>query len=341
MKKVLVIAHKDLVPPDNVQHKDVESDSDRFKCPWITEYDVIAALKESGYEVDVLGIDDEISPLIGAIKEKRPALVFNMLEQFNNDPAMDYHIVTLLELHQLVYTGCNPKGLLLARDKALAKKILSYHKVATPKFFTLSSKESLKLPKKMKFPMIVKCSKEEASYGIAQASVVKTPDKLAERVSYIQKELEQDVIVEEFIEGREIYVGVIGNKKLKTLPPWELRYSKVENPEKEIYTERAKWNLKYRERKGIENSKALLEPKLEKEIQKICKKTYRALDLSGYARIDLRIDAQDRIYVLEANPNPNIARDDEFAESAKFAGLDYTKLIDLIIKASQRPPKEN
>lgn len=337
MRKVLVIAHKDLVPPEGVKEKDV----DRFKTPWVTEFDVIDALKRNKHGLEVLGIDEEIAPLIANIKEKKPHLVFNLLEQFNNDPAMDYHIVTLLELHSLSYTGCNPKGLLLARDKALAKKILGHHKIPTPNFFTLKAKEKLKLPKRMRFPMIVKCHFEEASYGIAQASVVKSEEKLRERVSYIQQELGQDVIVEEFIEGREIYVGVIGNKRLTVLPAWELKYLNVEHPEKEVYTENAKWNQKYRQRKGIEHSRAKLSPELEKEIQKICKRTYRALELSGYARIDLRLDQNGGIHVLEANPNPNIAKDDEFAKSAAFAGISFTKLMDLIIKAAQKPPKRH
>lgn len=333
MKTALVIAHKDLIPPPDAAEEDV----DRFKTPWVAEFDAVNALKEIGYAVETLGIDQEIAPLIDKIKESRPDVVFNLLEQFNSDPAMDYHIVTLLELHRMVYTGCNPKGLLLARDKILAKKILGHHGISTPRFHALKAGEKYKAPKKMRFPMIVKCAGEEASYGLAKASLVKSKEKLEERALYVQKELGQDVIIEEFVEGREIYVGVVGNNKLKVLPPWELLYKNSDKPEKEIYTERAKWNLAYRTRKGIDNAKAELDPKLEQDIVKICKKTYRALNLSGYARIDLRVDAEGRPHVLEANPNPNIARDDEFAQSALFAGISYTKLIELLVKTSQKP----
>lgn len=333
MKDVLLIAHKSLVPPAGAK----ETDVDRFKTPWAAEFDVIKGLENSGHKVEALGIDEEIAPLIERIKAKRPDLVFNMLEQFNNDPAMDYHIVTLLELHGLVYTGCNPKGLLLGRDKALSKKILSYHGMSTPKFFTLSSKESFRPPKKMSYPMIVKCALEEASYGIAKASVVHSEEKLKERVQYIQNELGQNVIVEEFIPGREIYVGVLGNKKLKTLPAWELKYENVERPENEVYTERAKWNEKYRQRKGIIHEKADLTKDLDKKIRLVCKKAYRALDLSGYARIDLRLTEKGEAYILEVNPNPNIASDDEFAQSALSAGIKYPELLEMVIKAAQRP----
>ncbi|MCO4753670.1 MAG: ATP-grasp domain-containing protein [Bacteriovoracaceae bacterium] len=325
--------HKDLIPPKEYDSGEL----DRFKTAWIAEADVITALKELGHNVETLGIDDEITPLATKIKEKRPSLVFNMLEQFNNDPAMDYHIVTLLELHQLTYTGCNPKGLLLSRDKALAKKILKYHKIATPNFVTIKKNEKIKGLKKLQFPLIVKCALEEASYGLAQASVVNSTQKLVERVHYIQKDLAQDVLIEEFVEGREIYVGVIGNKRLKVLPTWELKYRNVANPEKEVYTERAKWNQKYRQRKGIDHCKAEISPELEAKIQKIAKKVYKVLNLSGYARIDFRVDKDERVYVLEANPNPNIASDDEFAESAKHAGLSYNQLLKNLISAGQRP----
>ena len=335
MKNILAIMHKSLIPPEDFRLNDI----DRFKTPWVTEADVISALKKLGHKVTTLGIDDEISPLTSSIRQERPDIVFNMLEQFNNDPAMDYHIVTLLELHNITYTGCNPKGLLLARDKALAKKILKYHKIATPSFFTLKKSQKLRSPKGLKYPLIVKCATEEASYGIAQASVVHSDQKLFERVSYIQKELDQDVIVEEFVEGKEIYVGVIGNKRLKVLPAWELVFKNVENPEKEVYTERAKWNQSYRSRKGIDHSKAKISDELEKKIQKTAKKVYKVLNLSGYARIDFRIGAGDKVYVLEANPNPNISSDDEFAESAKYAGISYDKLMKQLITAAQTPEK--
>lgn len=325
--------HKDLIPPENPLEKDV----DRFKTPWVTEYDVMKTLRENGREPRALGVDADIGELVQAIKEESPSLVFNLLEQFNNDPAMDYHVVTLLELHGLVYTGCNPKGLVVGRDKALSKKILKYHKIATPKFFTVKAREKLKIPKKVEYPLIVKCALEEASYGIAKASVVNNLEKLQERVEYLQKELGQDVIIEEFVEGKEVYVGVIGNKNLKVLPAWELKYNNVDKPEKEIYSQKAKWDFKYRQRKGIDHARADISEDLEKKVQQVCKKTYRALGLSGYARVDLRIDKEEKIHVLEANPNPNIAWDDEFAQSAKHAGISYSKLIELIIKAAQRP----
>lgn len=327
-KLIYVLVHTDLVPPDEPEEKSI----DRFETPWITEYDVIQQLKSNGHDVKVIGLYDDLSPLLEAIKKKKPDIVFNLLEEFNGDSQMDYHIVALLEALKVKYSGCNSKGLALARDKALSKKILKHHHVGTPNFFTLPKNKKKKLPKTIKYPLIVKCLYEEASYGIAQASIVTSEEKLQERIQYIHEKLKQDALVEEFIEGKELYVGVLGQKQLKTLPIWELKFSNVENPEKEIYSERAKWNEKYRKRKGIDTGPAKLDKSIEDKVIKTCKKVYQILNLSGYARIDIRLTSENKIYVLEANPNPNIASDDEFAKSAAHSKIKYKELIEDLVK---------
>lgn len=324
-KLIYVLVHTDLVPPEEPEV------IDRFE-PWITEYDVIKQLKSNGHEVQVIGLYDDLTPLLTAIKEKKPDTVFNLLEEFNGDSQMDYHIVALLEALKVNYTGCNSKGLALARDKALSKKILKHHHIGTPNFFTLPKNKKRKLPKNIKYPLIVKCLFEEASYGIAQASIVTSEEKLNERVKYIHEKLEQDALIEEFIEGKELYVGVLGQKQLKTLPIWELKFENVDNPEKEIYSQRAKWNEKYRKRKGIETGAAKLDKVTEDKVIRTCKKVYQILNLSGYARIDIRLTNENKIYVLEANPNPNIASDDEFAKSAEYEKVKYKELIEQLIK---------
>ncbi len=325
-KLIYVLVHTDLVPPEKSEN------IDRFETPWITEYDVIKQLKSNGHEVKVIGLYDDLTPLLGLIKEKKPDIVFNLLEEFNGDSQMDYHIVALLEALKVKYTGCNSKGLALARDKALSKKILKHHHIGTPNFFTLPKNKKRKLPKNIKYPLIVKCLFEEASYGIAQASIVTSEEKLNERVKYIHEKLEQDALIEEFIEGKELYVGVLGQKQLKTLPIWELKFENVDNPEKEIYSQRAKWNEKYRKRKGIETGAAKLDKTTEDKVVRTCKKVYQILNLSGYARIDIRLTSENKIYVLEANPNPNIASDDEFAKSAEYEKVKYKELIEQLIK---------
>lgn len=187
------------------------------------------------------------------------------------------------------------------------------------------------MPKTLKYPLIVKCLFEEASYGIAKASVVHSEEKLLERVKYIHEKLEQDALIEEFIPGREFFVGITGNKQLKTYPIWELVYNNVETPELEIYTERAKWNEQYRSRKGIDTKAAKLPTTLENKIIDTCKKVYHLLNLTGCARIDLRVTNDHKIYILEANPNPNLAVDDELAKSAAHAKITYNELIQTIL----------
>lgn len=326
IKKILLLVHKELVPPENIT-----TPPDRFETPWITEYDVLKNLRSLGYEVKVFGIINELHEFIGALNSFQPQLVFNLLEEYNYDPKNDYKVIALLELLGIKYTGCQAKGLLLSRDKALSKKVLNHHKISTPHFFTLPMNKKRKIPKGVKYPVIVKCLFEEASLGIAQSSICHSEDKLLERIEYIHKKLNQDAIIEEFIPGKEFYVGIIGNKKLSTLPIWELQFNNVSNPENEIYSSQAKWNKNYRKRKGIDNGPAKLDKILEDKIIKICKKTYQVLNLSGYARIDLRVTTDNKIYVIEANPNPNIAEDDEFAQSALYAKIKYKELIETIV----------
>lgn len=321
-KTALLLVHPDLIPP-----ADLASEPDRFECPFITEYDVKKSLESLGYEVIPLGVYDDITELTQKIHELKPNIVFNLLEEFNGDTQSDFKVVAVLEMLQKKFTGCNSKGLLLARDKALSKKILKHHKIPTPNFLTFPKGKRKKIPKGMRYPAIVKCLYEEASYGIAQASVVHSEEKLKERLTYIHEKLEQDAIVEDFIPGKEFYVGVMGEKNLTTLPIWELQFKNAEEPEKEIYSSRAKWNEKYRKKKGIDSGPAKLDKVLEEKIIKICKRTYHALQLNAYARIDLRVTEEGKVFVLEANPNPNIAYDDEFAKSAKHAGIKYSDLI--------------
>jgi D-alanine-D-alanine ligase len=320
-KRILLLVHPDLIPP-----QDQES-PDRYKSPWITEYDVYSQLKSDQFDIEFHGLYNDLDSLQDKLKEYNPHIVFNLLEEFNGDPKSDYKIVSLLEMLNIKYTGCNSKGLLIARDKALSKKVLKHHKIATPNFLTFPKNKKKKIPKNLTYPLIVKCLYEEGSFGLAQASIVNSLEKLKERLAYIHTNLDKDAIIEEFIEGKEFYVGVIGNKKLKTLPIWELQFENVDDPEKEIYSSRAKWNEKYRKRKGIKSAKAQIDKMLSEKIMKTCKKTYQVLNLSGYARIDLRVTKEGRVFVIEANPNPNIAIDEEFTLSAMELGYTYSDLL--------------
>lgn len=326
--RIIVMMHETLIPPDEVNEKEV----DWPNTPWETEYDVCKALEKNGHTVLKLGVVSDLKKIRDTIEEFKPHIVFNLLEEFDGEAIYDQNVVSYLELLKVPYTGCNPRGLILARDKALTKKILNYHRVKTPQFWVFPKNRPRKIAKKINYPVIVKCLNEEASLGISQASLVHNDEKLMERVRYIHQNLQVDAIAEEFIEGREMYIGVIGNHRIKALPVWELFFKNSETPSKEFYSSRAKFNDKYRVKKGIDTQKAKISQELEKKIHKICKKTYRVLDLNGYARIDIRMTEDEKIYVLEANPNPDISELDEFAESARFLKIKYPELLDQIIR---------
>lgn len=328
-KRILILMHRDLVPPEDANLKE----EDRLTTPWTTEYDVVKTLRKMKHEVYPLGVYSDLTIIRKAIEEFKPHIVFNLLEEFDGESVFDSHVVSYLELLRIPYTGCNPRGLMMSRDKALAKKILSYHRIKSPKFIVCPKNKSVpKLPKLFSYPLIVKCLSEEASLGLSKASIVQNEEKLKERITYIHQKIGVDAIVEEFVPGREFYVGIMGNYRMEILPVWEVFYNKADKPEAEFYSRAAKWNEKYRQRKGIESGKAKITPQLEKKIQDVAKKTFKALELNGYARIDVRMDENENIYVIEANPNPNIAWDDEFAESAEYKkSWKYTEVLQKIL----------
>ena len=324
--KVLVLVHPDLVPPDEAPAADIPG------APWKTEYDVVHTLKELGHELLVLPVGGDLGVLRNGLYDFKPSVTFNLLEGFDEVVTFDANIVAYLELMKARYTGCNSRGLLLGRDKAIAKKLLTYHRIPVPDFAIFPRGQRMKKPKKLPFPLFVKSLTLDASIGISQASVVETEDKLKERVQFIHEKVGTDALVEQFVDGRELYVGVLGNQRLKTLPIWELLFTKMPDDVRKIATERLKWSLAYQKKHGIVSDEAKdLPPEVEKRIGDVCKRVYRTLQLSGYARIDLRLSADGRVYVIEANPNPQLARDEDFAQSAKKAGIDYTDLIQRIV----------
>ncbi len=334
MKKlrVLILAHQDLIPP-----ADVTSYSDEEYQDWKTEFDVISTLREAGHEVMPLGVYDDLGVIREAIHEHKPHIAFNLLEEFHDNSLFDHHIASFLELLQQPYTGCNPRGLMLAHDKALTKKLLAYHKIQIPRFKVIPIGRAAKKPKKCDFPLIVKSLYEEGSYGIAQASVVSTDDKLQERVDYMHNQLGSPAIVEEYIEGRELYVAIMGNRRLQTLPIIELVFGKMTEGSQKIATSRVKWDWKYQEAHGIDTVVAKdLSLEMEKRVAHLARRMYRILGLSGYARVDMRLTPDGRLYVLEANANPDLGYGEEFCSAAEAAGMDYQSLLHKIINLGRR-----
>ncbi len=327
MKKtrILALVHEHLVPPEDTAGIDVT------EAEWKMEYDVIETLRERGHEVAVLGIHDDLTGIRHRIGSFKPQIVFNLMEAFAGITTFDQNVVSYLELLRMPYTGCNPRGLILARDKALSKKLLAYHRIPVPEFSVIRRGQKPRLTRKQQFPLIVKSLFFEASVGISQASVVENEEQLARRVQFIHENIGTAAIVEQFIDGRELYVGVIGNDRMQVFPVWEMSFAKMPENRWKIATERVKWSTKYQVKHGIMTDAAELDAERAAHVQHLAKRVYRALDLNGYARVDLRVTDEGRAYVLEANPNPNLAYGEDFAESAERSGISYEKLLERIV----------
>src|SRR5262245_8435196 len=330
--RVLALVHRHLIPPDAIPEG-----TELVSAPWRTEYDVISTLRALGHDVRALGVHDDLGDIRRASEEWKPHIAFNLLEGFDDVTIFDQNVVSHLELLKLSYTGCNPRGLLLARDKSLSKKLLAYHRIAVPEFEVFRIGRPIRRPKRLGYPLIVKSLTQEASIGISQASVVDSDDKLKERVAFIHQSIGTAAIVEQYIEGRELYVGLIGNQALQALPVWELFFTNMPEGAKRIATDRVKWSVKYQKKYGIDSGQAReLPDDKAAEIQHVCKRAYRALELSGYARIDLRLDEAGNVWVLEANPNPQIAKGEDFAASAEKIGVGYESVLQRIINLGMR-----
>ncbi|HJS80221.1 MAG TPA: hypothetical protein VJ748_06320 [Vitreimonas sp.] len=325
--RVLVLCHPDLVPPDS---RTGFSDKEAFE--WKTEFDVVSTLRKSGHEVKTLGVQYDLAPIREAIEEWKPDVLFNLLVQFHGETVYGQNIAGFLELLRVPYTGCNPRGHVLSQGKDLSKKLVKYHRIPVPAFATFPMARKVRRPPKLAFPLIVKSVIEDASTGISQASVVYTDDELADRVRFIHERVGTAAIAEQFIEGREIYVGVLGNERLRALPIWELDFEDLPPGAHRIATERVKHNVAYQERRGIVQGPAEnLSPAVEARLRDAAKRICRVLEMDGYNRIDFRLTPDGVPYFIEANPNPEIAETEEFAQSALHDGLAYPDLLNRIL----------
>jgi D-alanine-D-alanine ligase len=330
--RVLVLVHPDLIPPESSKGY-----SEQEKNVWKTEYDVVTTLRTAGHEVRPLGVHDELKPIRDDIEAWKPDVVFTLLEQFHGEAVYDQNVISYLELLRVPYTGCNPRGLMLARGKDLSKTLVQHHRVPVPDFAVFPMHRKVKRPARLALPLIVKSINEDASYGISQASVVDSDDKLVERVKFIHERIGTAAIAEQYIEGREIYVGIVGNDRLLVLPVWELQFKNMPQGDWLIATEKVKHDTDYQERRGILHGPAKdLTPELTARIQGLAKRIYRTLELDGYARIDFRLAADGTPYFLEANPNPEIAESEEFATAARHVGINYPDLLQRIVALGVR-----
>lgn len=326
--RVLALMHPSLVPPDSLA-----GHSEKEIHQWKTEFDVVATLRGLGHDVRPLGVQYELQPIREAVETWKPDVVFNMLEEFHGETTFDQNVVSYLELLRVPYTGCNPRGMIISRGKALSKKLLAYHRIRVPAFAVFPRARKVRRPPRLAFPLIVKSLIEHASVGIAKASVVETDEKLVERVAFVHNRIGTDAIAEQFIEGRELYVGVLGNDRLKVMPTWELEFGKMSASEPQIATEKVKHDPDYQDRMGILQGPAQNLPlAVVSAIPKLTKRIYRILELDGYARIDYRLSPDGNLYFLEANPNPEVAAREEFAQSALHSDISYPELLQRILR---------
>ena len=324
MKKarVLVLFDTDGEPPASQDYKKQVESTDE------AEFDVARALLSKGHEVRLLGFRDNLDQLLAGLRAEPVDVVFNLVERFRGQSGLDYTVAALLEMLGLPYTGASSEGLMLARDKALTKKVFAYQGIRIPHFMVCRQKTPMQRPSDLRFPLIVKPLDEDASVGIAQASVVRDDDALKERVNFIHERFKTAAIVEEFIAGRELYVGVIGNDPPRALPPIEMVFAQESSEESRIATFKAKWSHKYRKDRGIENCIATNLSKEQRDrLAEVAVRTYQAAGLRDYGRIDVRLAHDQEIYVVEANPNPYLADGEDLAWAAEEGGDLYPQLI--------------
>ncbi len=336
-----MMTRKDLIPPDSL-----EGMSEREIDPIKMDYDVSVQLEHSGHEVRIVGLDNDLTPLIDAINEFKPHIVFNVLEEFDHSQEKMAHVLGYLELIGQAYTGCNPIGMLFSTDKARQRKILRHHRIRVPEYMIArrgarwgAGQHGGLHPQRLRFPLIVKSLTAHGSVGISQASIVEDDARLRERIEFIHDQVGTDAIVEEFIDGRELYVSLIGNQRLDAFPIWELHFDKLPEGSYRIATHKVKWDIKYQESRGIITRQAKdLPDALAAKIIHTCKRAYRTLEQTGYARIDLRLTDEDppRLYLIESNPNPQLASDEDFSLAAHAAGLTYKGLIERIMNLGIR-----
>ena len=300
-----------------------------------TESDVMAALQRLGHEVETLAVFDNVTAIIEKLKAFAPEVVFNLSESFYHDRSHEPNITALLDLMRVRYTGSGSDALLLCKDKALAKKVLAFHRVRLPHFVVSHRAHPLRRLRRFTYPAFVKPVCEDASDGICRASFTKDEKETIERARFIHQKFNTDALIEEYIEGRELYLSVLGNHRLTLFPPREIFFNQVPEDVPKFATFHAKWNDQYREKWGIRNGPAgPLPDGLQEDLTELARKVYRLLKIRGFGRIDVRLTPKGEVYVIEANPNPCLAQDEDFAQAACMAGMAYDALIQEILNTA-------
>jgi D-alanine-D-alanine ligase len=296
---------------------------------------ISAALVAAGHTPSLLAVGSDVEPVIAGLRAASPDLVFNLAESFGGKSALESNVAALLNLLGLRYTGSSPAGLLLAGDKSLTKKILRLHDIRTPEFATFY-RGALDWAGDLAFPVIVKPPQEDASIGITSSSVVRDLKELFGKIDELQSQFQAPVLVEEFVDGREFYVGVLGNENPEALPVIELDFSALPADRPRIASWEAKWGTDGQGAgEEFAGTKSVfpngVPPELVTRMQAVAVDCFQSLRLRDYARIDLRVTDAGEVYVIEVNPNCYLERDSEFARAADRAGLTYDALIARIV----------
>ena len=311
------------------------------------EYDpvvpqVARTLRKLGHRVSILGVHGDVKRLIAGLSRRKPDLVFNLMEMFGDNVFGDIPVTGLLELLGLPHTGSGPGELYLSQDKGLTKKLLAFEDILYPRFAVFARDTGFETGGNLRMPLFVKPLRSDASLGIGGKSLVHDAVALMERVSAIRKELDDAALAEEFIDGREFYVGVIGNSQPKALPPVEIDFTGFPEGVPKVMDSKAKWDERSKEYKGTRSVLAQLPDELRARLQKVAVDAYRALRVRDYGRVDLRLTDTGDIYVLEVNASCYLDKESEFAMAAGAGGLDYKRLIERIVDlALARHKKQN
>jgi D-alanine-D-alanine ligase len=295
------------------------------------EDEVVEALTKLGHEAALHELDGTPKSLL-ALARLECDLVFNLTESFADDDTADFKIAGFLELVGKRYTGSGTHGLMLAQDKAIAKKIFQFHGIHTP-VFAKSFRGRLDFSHDLQFPVIVKPAREDGSIGIEFSAVVSSIRELMERMDWLHAHFDSPVLIEEYIEGRELYVGVLGNDKPEALPVVELDLSKLPDGTPRIAAAEVKWG---KGTKAYRDTKSAIATDLTEDtvaaLQQTAVAAYQALELRDYGRVDMRLQADGKIHVIEANPNPWLSSKAEFAMAARKAGRTYSRLVEEIVE---------
>jgi D-alanine-D-alanine ligase len=301
-----------------------------------TEYDIVVrqvtrALRRQGHQVSVLGVHSDVKRLVAGLSRRKPDLVFNLVEMFAENIFGDMAMEGFLDLIGLKYTGVGPGESYLTQDKALSKKLLAFHGILYPRFAVFARDADFETGGNLRMPLFVKPLRADASIGIHKKSLVNDMKSLMRRVAAIHDELGDSALAEEFIEGREFYVGVLGNSDPMALPPIELDFSGLPEGAPQVMDSKAKWDEDSVEYKGTKSVLADLPDELRARLQKVSLDAYRALRVRDYGRVDLRLTDTGDIYVLEVNASCYLAKDSEFSMAAAAAGIPYPALIQRIV----------